>query len=374
MNYIIIFLILYISSVHAHSLFKWTKFTPTGTIPTNITNAVVEFSDYSIYSIGGHRELWLPSGVNITFFDNVYKLDLDTYVWSEVNITGNKPSARAYAAYIRSNYDGKIYMYGGTTFLNDYTITAIFSDLWSFEPSTQSFTKIVTTNIGPGNRTTSEMFQIGSKLYLTCGISGADEFGIPVYANDLWYLDLSLPIKTWYLVNTIISPPPRGSFFKFQKYAKLYICGGEVLDLETFEFLTLDDTWVFDTSSMTWTDITPDSEDNIFPFRSYTSSFPFGLTNWLVYGGEIPGPVTGCFSPFPANVADDTWVYNIISDKWHQIHPIGDIPPPLKRHAGVRTGLYKGYYIAGWSFYCTPTDQRGQIFNNDVYSLAISSF
>lgn len=367
------------------AVYRWKKSVPTGSVPINITNgAVVHINDATlfhpgtVYMVGGHREMWLPTGPEITFFDNVWKLNLDTMVWTLVSVSGSKPSARVYPGSVWSTYDNKMYIYGGMVFDNSYFITDIFSDLWAFDPSTSSFTLVTTTNAGPANRSTHEMFQKGSKLYVTAGIYDRSPFGFPLYTGDIWSLDLSVSPKTWQLANSgSVSPPRRGNFFKFQQNDKLFISGGEIFDPDVEAgFVTLGDTWKFDTDTNTWQDVTPAASNNIDPIRSYTAAIPFGFFKGLLYGGEVPGPQTGCNSVFPANVVADTWVFNILTNKWinQTDNTVGDHPPNLKRHAAVAVSPYKGFWIGGWSFYCTEADQRGQVFSNDVYELRVALF
>lgn len=328
--------------------------------------------------IGGHRELWIPTGngttgfTNITFFDTVYRLDLDTYEWELITITGDKPSPRAYACWTWSDFDNLLYMYGGVLFDNSYAVETIYNDLWSFDPSTNTFALITTTNVGPDGRSTSEMRQKGSKLWITAGLN-AVEFGfLPIFTNDIWYLDLDSEELTWVLSEPDISPPARGAFVANVLDHKLYISNGEVFDTDTFEFITLNDTWVFNLNTQEWTDITPDPEDNMDPPRSYTSSSSFGLFDgkWMVYGGEVPGEPPVCFSPFPAHVIGDLWSFNPITRKWNEESPVGDLPPPLKRHACVKTKVPEIHCLSGWDFICDPPgDLTGQVFNNDIYRL-----
>lgn len=355
--------------LYTNGLLKWEKIIPEGDIPTNITKGVAESDhDNSIYLIGGHRELWLPTGVNITFYDTVYKYSISNNYWTLLDVVGDKPSPRVYAAGTWSDYDNKIYLYGGAIFTNEYIITNLYNDLWSYDPSTLLFTKINTTNLGPNTRAGSELYQKGSKLFLTSGIYDL-QFGVlPIYANDIWYLDLSLTNKTWVLINTTVSPPSRSFFQKFQVLNKLYLYGGNIFDLTTLEFKYLDDTWEFDVVTMTWTE---KHVHLVPPGRIHASSFSFGFFNWVIYGGEVIGnQQDGCFAPNPQNSGNDTWVYSTVLKTWTRIHPRGDYPPPIKRHYGVNVKLLTSYIFSGFSFYCTETDQRGQVYNNDFYKLS----
>src|SRR5690606_22193776 len=76
---------------------QWRKIHPTGQIPTNITGSVFVNKDKYSYLITGQVELWLDTGNQITFNNDIYRLDMDTYTWGKISFENTfSPSPRVY--------------------------------------------------------------------------------------------------------------------------------------------------------------------------------------------------------------------------------------------------------------------------------------
>jgi hypothetical protein len=82
----------------------------------------------------------------------------------------------------------------------------------------------------------------------------------------------------------------------------------------------LNDTWMFDLSELTWTEmISNDPDDTSLPQirRGHTMAY-LGNGNVLMFGGS------------DSSRFDDTWVYNIDDNQWTEITPTGDVKPDAR--------------------------------------------
>jgi N-acetylneuraminic acid mutarotase len=336
---------------------KWDKIQPTGDIPTNITGAVFISKGRYAYLITGHVELWLESGTDITFTNDIYRLNTNTYVWDKLCHT-YAPSPRAYASGVI--HDNHIYIYGGTTFDNSYSNIQLQDDLWEYSISRNEWS-LLSSGEGPETRTGSALFTKERELYLFGGIYDLLFGALPLYNNDLWKYDIR--DEEWELQGPYGDvPSPRQVPQQFQRGKNLYINSGEYMNPETFEFISPGDTLRYDVNRNQWYNITPSI--NPTP-RNYAVSASV-RNDWYIYGGELDGEqVSGCNAPFGQNVGSDLWVFD--DDVWTELHPSGVIPP-LKRAMGVeRRGSL--LVVSGFDFVCDNGVGPGQVYNNAIYIL-----
>jgi len=349
----------------------WTKITPTGTIPTNITEGVLIYDYGIVYLLMGHREIWPPepsdgSGANITFSNTVYAYDISLNSWSIISVSGGVPLARAYPAGAYSHHERRIYFYGGSTFNNAYGDITLFDDFWYYDIQSNQFHEISQAGsiTWPDPLTGATLFHVDGHLYLFGGINDV-EFGLPFYTNKLWSYNIITGI--WNLISTSSAPSAREVPQQFQILGQLYINGGESFNLDTFQFEIPNDTWRFNTFDGNWYNTGP--QGILTPAREYSASFSFGL-QWALYGGEAVGTQQeGCGALFPQNPVNEFWIYYPILNYWQQKHPIGTAPPALKRIMSVEVDLYDAYIFSGFDFTCPGP---GQVYNNDIYKITLT--
>jgi hypothetical protein len=150
-----------------------------------------------------------------------------------------------------------------------------------------------------------------------------------------------------------------------QVLGRLTLYGGETVTAEGFA--TLGDTWQFNLSTHTWTDVTPPQERNIDPPRNYAATAWLG-PRLVLQGGDVPGGVPGCGSPFPQNPTDELWRFDAFTRSWSRLQPTGDPLPRLKRSVGVAVGL-RFFVFAGFDFSCDGST-GGQVWNEAVHTYA----
>ncbi|HXV97205.1 MAG TPA: kelch repeat-containing protein, partial [Anaerolineae bacterium] len=119
--------------------------------------------------------------------------------------------------------------------------------------------------------------------------------------NDVWRLDLTT--ETWQDLTATVGPAPT---------ARYGAAGGNLNDklvvTHGFGSTRYDDTWLFDPASGQWQNITPSGE---LPLkRCLLAAAP--LAGQLVLHG-------GCSSGFGPCPQDDTWVLDTASQSWRQV-------------------------------------------------------
>ncbi|YCM42866.1 hypothetical protein V2O64_16275 [Verrucomicrobiaceae bacterium 227] len=151
------------------------------------------------------------------------------------------------------------------------------------------------------------------------------------------------------------------------KRGELTIYGGETLDFNTFEFVTLQDVWQLDLDTLTWEEVTPSPNKDIDIHGNLGAAAIMG-NHLYVQGGDVPGGESGCGAPFPQSATNAVWSFHLKQHRWRQIEPGGDPTAWLKRNVGVAIDG-KFYILAGFDFQCDGGAGPGQIWNNDVFVL-----
>ncbi|EGG13735.1 Kelch repeat-containing protein [Cavenderia fasciculata] len=112
----------------------WSLVTVSGTIPHQRRAHCSLFYNHSLYLFGG-----FDTDKPASYFNSMFKLDLDTCIWEELKCGGDVPSGRSRSSMIE--HKGKFYLYGGWD-RNNY-----FQEIHEFDAKHQHWTKMSYSNI-----------------------------------------------------------------------------------------------------------------------------------------------------------------------------------------------------------------------------------
>jgi N-acetylneuraminic acid mutarotase len=234
------------------------------------------------YASGIRNDLWEydPSTNNWTWIKGANTTNqVGNYGTFGVEAATNVPGARYSSASCVVN--GKFYLFGG----NDGNGSAVFNDLWSYNPVTNNWTFLKGNNTAsmnggnygvlgvasssnvPGGREGAAAFAFNNKLYLTGGLGFADLGGFANLGanNDLWSFDISTNNWTWLkgsddvnsagnfgtigVANATNVPPAKKYPTTCILNNKLYLFGS---NLNAFNQVC-NDLWVYNPSTNIWT-------------------------------------------------------------------------------------------------------------------------
>jgi hypothetical protein len=195
-----------------------------------------------------------------------------------------------------------------------------YDDTWVFTRTSESGGSWAQRNpvTHPGAIFGHRMVYIGGdKALLFGGSTGGDNV-----LNQTWVYDLS--DDTWTQMFPASSPPGR------YDHAMAYIGDDKAVVFGGFNGTTgIADTWVYDLSENTWTQMSPASA----PGARFSSAMAYiGLGRTVLYGGYGPGP--GVYG----GMYGDTWVYDLASNTWVE-DANSEQPPPLQKHAMAESSL-----------------------------------
>jgi len=267
----------------------------------------------------------------------------------------------------------------------------------------------------------------GSRFIALFGGAQLDSVGQTTYSDDVFYI-FNLQTRTWTDRSDLGGPGMRIFTLGVADGSKFYVHAGL-----SPEFQTLNDLWVFDINTLTWTEITPSSDvrppavakpvgdilinrglrsfvvtsglevsfteqgDIQFGFTGATFGFNFNSNQWvdlsprvsylplrtfsaasasknrnrlIMYGGDgEPGGVTGCGEPNFANPQGDLWEYRDTSNVWVEDRVVATQHPPKLKRHEVIQVGRYFFVMGGFDFQCDNGVGPGQIFNYNVHVL-----
>lgn len=340
----------------------FTRHATTGPRPSERSTPAVAAVGGSIYLFGGVMDDF-RTNIN-TFYDDLYRFDPATDTWTELAPTGPVPPARAFAAAASHEASGRMFVHGGATYGPFFAGFVAFDDLWAYDVATGTWTEMPAGATRPAGRSRPNMWTVGDQLYVFGGVTATFET-----LNDLWVYDLTTETWTEVIPNGQAGSPPsrhEAQAGTIPVDGRLTVYGGEAVDLVGGAFFDLlPDTWELDLATLTWTDVTPPPDRDIQPPRNYGSAVVVGESLYL-HGGDIPGGSSGCGAPFEQNPVDEVWHLDVLDRTWQLMNPTGD-RAALKRTAAAAVDG-RMYVFSGFDFECEEIDDPGQVWNLDVFS------
>lgn len=339
-----------------------TRLETKGPKPSERSSPAVAAIARDIYLFGGVFDNF-NTGENL-FHDDLYRFVTTHKRWEKVETPGVRPAARAFAGTAADPSGGRFFVYGGSSYGPSFENYTAYGDLWAYSIRDNRWEEIVPRNQGPSGRSRPSTWLVGRTFYVFGGVS--NEFAT---LNDLWAFDLKSGLWTELISNGEAGSPPTRheaqSALRFRQ-GKLVIYGGEAINAAESVFELLNDTWEYDIRSNTWTEVATGSDSPTLP-RNFALAGVMGSALY-VHGGDIPGGSDGCGAPFPQNVTDQIWKYDLNERVWSPVQAKGDAPLRLKRHRGAEVGN-RLYFFSGYDFQCDGGEGPGQIWNLDVYTL-----
>jgi hypothetical protein len=208
--------------------------------------------DHAMAYIGGDKALlhggW-DDGVSYPTTGDTWVYDLSSNTWTDMNPTGETPYSEHAMAYIG---DDKVLLFTGGYRREGYPSQWVpWSTTEIYDLSDNAWT-VVSPATGPEGRSQSAMARIGpDKVVIFGGIRFTSSSTNPMikYYGDTWVYDLS--DNTWTDMNPPGAPSQRyGHVMAYIGDDKVVIFGGLPYRGALYP---LDDTWVYDLSDNTWT-------------------------------------------------------------------------------------------------------------------------
>jgi hypothetical protein len=202
--------------------------------PTRRCAASWTYLNGSIYLFGG-------MGVDYTFLNDLWALDVISLQWRQIESAGPRPAGRW--GHTSISYGGKLWLFGGSK------PGAVFRDFWCLDVDvtpepiwSQVGFPLATIPPVPAARGGHSATLIGSKMYVFGGNTNAKSF------NDIWYIDLEQVEDGWTSACMLEKPPTRIGHSASAVGDRILVFGGR--DFLTGSFRT--EPSYFDTRKHEW--------------------------------------------------------------------------------------------------------------------------
>jgi hypothetical protein len=270
-------------------------------------------------------------------FDNdTYEYDISTNKWTNINPTHAASNRGELGLAPIYGYD-KVLMFGGGLNWNTHN-----GDTWLYDSSDGKWSQLTLAN-SPSPRSGMGMASIYGydKVLLFGGLSAWNNF-----FNGTYIFDFS--DNTWHNITVPgVTPSNRAYMNMASIYGtdKVLLFGG-MAGWNVYD----DETWVYDYSDNTWTEFSPGSKPS--QRMSHAIASIYNDDKVLLHGGQ---------GSWNGNYRSDTWVFDYSDSTWTEIVPRDTTKTPSTRGkvtAAMVDGrdatiLYGG--MSGWSSYFSDT-------------------
>jgi Rab9 effector protein with kelch motifs len=319
-------LLLVLLSGTASGNYTWTNRTTSTTKPSSRSgHTSIVYNGQMVMFAGRGYE----SG-NI-FYNDVWTLNLTSYVWKQLTTSTTKPGARDQHSSIL--YDEQMVVFGGDS---NYVFK---NDVWTLNLTSYIWKQLTTSTTKPGARD-----QHSSILYDKQMVVFGGDGNVSAY-NDVWTLNLTS--HKWAEVTTSRRKPSARLGHSSVVYdGQMVMFGGQGNGgVGTF----FKDVWTLNLTSYDWTNLIT-STTNLY--RQLHSS--------IIYGGQMI-----MFGGWDSNETpyNDVWSFNLTSYDWTELRTSTTKLYPREDHSSVlyreKMVVFGGIEGAGGSF-------------NDVWTLELT--
>ena len=317
----------------------WEQMSPPQT-PNGRTRGEVTYDSESdrVILFGGT----LNSGYSANdIMNDLWTYDLNDNLWMNVDWDWNEmtpalsPDPTTYPAMTYDSESDLVVLFGGH---NEalYQANGYWGDneTWTYDYNSNTWTEM-SPSTAPSLRCLADMvYDEESDIIILFGGARYGDEGYLDKLGDTWAYDVNT--DTWANMSPTISPSSRYAYcMTYDSQEDLIILFGGVNGTDN-----LDETWVYDYNSNTWTMMSPSES----PEPRNVAAFAYDEESELsvLFGGYVIG--------YPYEL-EDTWVYNYTADEWTEMNPT--YHPSLRSEMKAVYNPYVDRVImfGGWAYY-----------------------
>lgn len=220
--------------------------------------------------------------------------------WTQLTLSP-RPSARANHVMVYCSETNEIILYGGDG----------VTDTWSFDCATQTWSQVVTATNPGVHHSLALAYDSQENVVILFGGFGSDG----METDDVWKFDCE--IREWTELFPSTTPLARyGLVMVYDEVTNLIVMTGGNTASQGHQ----DDTWTYNVSSNTWSELTPIGTPDALKWPSMT--YDSVNQKCVLFGGQIGD-----------NAVDRTWTYDGQLNTWLRRYPT---EAPVSR---INTGL-----------------------------------
>lgn len=279
----------------------WNNITPsTGPMPAG------RFNTSAIYDPARHRMIVFGGRDGSASFNDIWAFDLSSHTWTDITpASGPMPAARFTPNTVLDSAHNQMLMWSGQG-------TAFFNDIWSFDLSTDTWSEFAPAGPAPNIRygAASIFDPQAGELVTFAGFTSAGRF------DDTWRFNPGS--VAWNDVSPASGNPVarclHSASYDINNH-RMIVYGGQRAG-------ALGDTWAFDLTTNTWTELLP---ANSPPGRFFTAHiYAAPIDHIVIFGGNLGG-----------TKSNEVWGLDLNSNTWQMITPSGTPPAPLQGASAI---------------------------------------
>jgi N-acetylneuraminic acid mutarotase len=189
--------------------------------------------------------------------------------------------------------------------------------------SAETWTRLTTTGLGPGGRSSPAVASLGRSIYLFGGVRDDFTATADLFLDDLYRFDVTT--QQWEAVLTIGARPPARAFagaVANRRRGLVVVFGGASYGPMFSDFVAHDDLWALDPDARTWRQLHP------------KGAAPIGRSSPRLW---IDGDRLYLFGGISAafETLNDLWSYDFHTNRWRLLSANGAPGAPRSRHEAV---------------------------------------
>jgi N-acetylneuraminic acid mutarotase len=281
----------------------WTKLSPAGELPSarNAQSMVYDPSSHRVIMFGGETFSYAPH------FNDTWAYDPTANTWTELSPQGSLPPARYGQSLVYDPLTQRVIMFGG--FASGKVMP---NDTWAYDPSTNTWTNLSPAGEPPPARGFHSMVYDPSTQRMIVFGGGSDDSTL----NDTWAYDPTA--NAWTRLSPVGGLPVARSGHSMvydPNTQRVIMFGGSYGGKNG-----LNETWAYDPSINTWTNLNP---PGTLPLGRLGQSMVYDPSahRVIMFAGDSGTGRFG--EGLDDNTLNDTWAYNPTANTWTNLNPSG---------------------------------------------------
>jgi len=248
--------------------------------------------------------------------------------WNEIEVLGDLPYPRDWSTGIYDAQNDKMIVFGGWSGVPYNSL----NDVWSFDPTLNSWTKLFPTG-GPPPTRAAHVAVYDSLRHRMVVFAGSNWW--QTWRNDTWALDLTT--NTWAQLSTTGGPPVNryahsGIYDSFRD--RLIIFGGRCGSVSNNWYGN--DTWALDFTTLEWVQL--NTTNNPTPRECTSGIYDKENDRMIIFGGNNS-----------STQFSDSWELNLSTGEWTYL---GDFENTVTHHIAVYSQVPEMMIaLVGWTLY-----------------------
>jgi N-acetylneuraminic acid mutarotase len=263
----------------------------------------------------GGSEAADPFGLKYPPVNTTWAYDPAANSWTELKPSGTVPPPLSGPSMAYDPATKRLIMFGGcdgvASEMYGGWLYPATSGTWAYDPATNTWTELKPSGKVPPPRSVAPMaYDPATGRMIMFGGMGDTP---PFLLNDTWAYDPAA--NTWTELKpsgTVPSPRQEPAMTYDPSTGRLIMFGG--YDGETST--VLDETWAYDPSGNTWTNLNP---SGTLPEARFGSAMTYDSSSRraIMFGGSIADG---------SKYFDNTWAYDPVANTWTELKPLGTLP------------------------------------------------